>query len=99
MMAMSVETIPETMFDDDELTALALAADPDAAVPDDAVCLWDVVDFGRSPELPDWYMPAPTGAPRLRSGWRQAVAVMIVVAFFAVDAYGLSCTYGPLTSA
>ena len=47
-------------FTDDELSSLALAADPDTDVDDDAVSLWD--HLAGSPSqgpLPEWYMPAP----------------------------------------
>jgi hypothetical protein len=80
--------------DDDELVALALAADPDAAVGDDAVCLWDLVDEDGPDLLPGWYMPAPAGAPAFRRGWRRRVALLLILAFLAIDAYGLCSTYG-----
>jgi hypothetical protein len=82
---------------DDELSALALAADPDSAVGDDAVSLWDLTDQGPQP-LPAWYMPAPkvTG---LR-GWRRRLVrfnvVMLIAAFVTINAYGLCNTYGQL---
>ena len=43
----------------DELSRLALAADPDVALDDDAVSLWDVDGFAREQWLPEWYMPTP----------------------------------------
>lgn len=85
---------------DDELTALALAADPDAPVDGDAVSLWEYLqpddDDGL---LPEWYMPAPmSGTPRLR-GWRRRIAILVIVAFVLIDAYGLCSTYGQVVFA
>lgn len=84
-------------IDLDELTRLALAGDPDAPLPADAVP-WQ----GSEPDadghsvLPDWYMPRPTvGASRV-SGWRRFVAWTIIVASLAVVASGLCNTYGYL---
>jgi hypothetical protein len=89
---------------DEELTALALAADPDAPVAVDAVPLSDYLradetDDDGSGLLPGWYMPAPMqGARRLR-GWRRRVAILIIVAFLLIDAYGLCSTYGSVVFA
>jgi len=44
---------------DDELAALALAADPDVEVGDDAVSLWDLAATEQESLLPSWYMPSP----------------------------------------
>ena len=83
--------------EDAALEALALAGDPDAPLPVDAVSLWDLDrDDGL---LPSWYMPAPAvGAPRLR-GWRRLVAWIIVAAFLAIMAAGLCSTYGEIVIA
>lgn len=74
---------------DAELTALAMAADPDAPLDDDAV------PFGgtsESPLLPAWYMPAPQAKGR---GPRRVFAVTaIVVALLVVNGVGLCVTYG-----
>ena len=80
---------------DDELAALALAADPDAEIPADAMP-WNAFRSGEGP-LPDWYMPAPmTG----RRGWRpRAVAGVIILAFLVINAFGLCITYGLLVPA
>ena len=85
---------------DEELTALALAADPDAPVDADAVPLSEYLRTeGEHGLLPDWYMPAPMqGARRLR-GWRRRVAILVIVAFVAIDAYGLCSTYGSVVLA
>lgn len=83
----------EGAITDEELTALALAADPDAPLDDDAVPLSSLmVEY---PELlPSWYMPAPGGFTRSRR--RGAVVVLIVVALVAVNAVGLCVTSGRL---
>jgi hypothetical protein len=78
---------------DDELAALALHADPDAAVSDDAACLWDLTGEPGLGGLPSWYMPAWRGV-RVRSAWRRAVILLVVVAFVVINAYGLCSTYG-----
>ena len=75
---------------DEDLTALALAADPDAAIPDDAV------PFG-SPDglavdlLPSWYMPPPS---LRRSRTRTIVFAGIVFALLFINVMGLCVTYG-----
>ena len=78
---------------DDELTDLALSADPDVSVDDDAVCLWDLTGDRPGHRLPEWYMPSPMGA-RLLYGWRRRVIVFIIISFLVIDAYGLCNTYG-----
>ena len=75
---------------DDELTAQALAADPDAPLAPDAVP-WGVAHEGM---LPAWYMPA--SLPRHRGGWRALVALAVVVGLVAINAAGLCITYGHL---
>ena len=83
-------------IDDEELTALALAADPNAPVPDDAVSIWDLDADGEDPLLPSWYMPAPMPGRRRLRRWQRRVAWLIVLAFVLIDAYGLCSTYGPI---
>ena len=78
---------------DDELTAQALAADPDAPLPPDAVP-WGAADEGL---LGDWYM-SPS-LPRHRGGWRAVVALAVVVGLVAINAAGLCITYGHLVIA
>jgi len=78
---------------DEELTALALAADPDAEVGADAVP-FDLGDVGSPPGLPGWYMPVPQGLPRPLRGWRRAVGLVVVGSFVLINAYGLCSTYG-----
>jgi hypothetical protein len=78
---------------DDELSALALAADPDSPVDDDAISLWDLTGYDAGQCLPAWYMPAPMGGTRL-VGWRRRVILLIIISFVVIDAYGLCSTYG-----
>jgi hypothetical protein len=81
---------------DAELTALALAADPDVTPDRDAVPLSEALDDGRVGLLPDWYMPAPMGAAAPLRGWRRRVIVVVILAFLVITAYGLCNTYGQL---
>jgi hypothetical protein len=89
----------QTAIDDDELTAEALAADPDAVVPRGAVSLWELTDTGPRDVLPSWYMPAPMRAPAVR-GWRRVLlrwnVGLIIAAFVTINAAGLCNTYGQL---
>lgn len=80
--------------DDEELTALALAADPDAPLPDDAVSIWELEPERADPLLPEWYMPAASGGAR--PGWRRRVALVLISTFLLINAAGLCSTYGPL---
>jgi hypothetical protein len=83
---------------DDELARLALAADPDVALPDDAVPIWEVLGHGAGALLPSWYMPAPMGYGASGRRRRKRIIVLLVVAaFLALNAYGLCSTYGQIT--
>jgi len=79
---------------EDELTEAALAADPEAGVPEDATCFWDQALTDDDHLLPQWYMPTPmVGLSASRRWWRW-VAVVLIVTFLAIEAYGLCSTYG-----
>jgi hypothetical protein len=79
-----------------ELTALALAADPNAPLGDDAIPLsMHLAQFAGA--LPGWYMP-PAMA-RNGSKWRVPVIGTIVAAFVLIEALGLCNTYGILSFA
>lgn len=80
-------------IDDDELAALALAADPDAEVAADAVSLWDLAGWDRGRLLPSWYMPPPMRGSSAPLGKRALIA-LIVASFLLINAYGLCSTYG-----
>lgn len=81
---------------DEELTALALEADPTAPVPADAVPL-ELYTPGMPAFLPSWYMP-----PVMRYGsrrWHRWAIAAVIVAFITIDLFGLCSTYGPLSAA
>lgn len=82
-------------FSDDELAALALAADPDAPIAEGAVPIG--IHLGHlGSALPLWYMPPVVGT---RSGgrWKSPLVIAVVSAFLLIDALGLCNTYGVLT--
>ena len=79
---------------DDELTALALAADPDAHLDDDALSFWDLAPEESEELLPAWYMPPPMARSRLLHGWRRTVVFLVIASFLLINAYGLCSTYG-----
>jgi hypothetical protein len=83
-------------WSEDELDELAMAADPDAPIADDAVPL--SVYLGQGPGLlPTWYMPSPM----IRHGrrWRTPVVIGIIAAFLLIEAFGLCSTFGQLVPA
>ena len=75
---------------DEELTALALAADPDAPIPTDAVP-FDSSTGAVVSLLPSWYMPAPS---LRRSRKRTIVFAGIVFSLLIIYVMGLCVTYG-----
>jgi hypothetical protein len=77
-----------------ELEAMALAADPTAPLPADAVPYDRFI--GSSPALlPEWYMGPATRVHA--SSWRRPVVLAVVIAFILIDAAGLCSTYGIIT--
>jgi hypothetical protein len=81
---------------DDELTELAMAADPEAPLAEDAVPIGMYLSQFAAP-LPLWYMP-----PVVRSGgrrWKAPIVLAVVAAFVLIDAMGLCNTYGILSLA
>jgi hypothetical protein len=90
------ESITESSITDEELTELALAADPDAPLPLDAVPIG--MHLATWPAaLPLWYMPPATRSGHRR--WKVPVVVAVVAAFLLIDAMGLCNTYGILSLA
>jgi hypothetical protein len=85
--------INDVEFDisDEELTAEALAADPQLPLSDDAVPLQTLHADG-APLLPEWYMPVTTGG--VRSDWRARVAIAIAAGLVLINAFGICVTYG-----
>jgi hypothetical protein len=80
---------------DEELTALALAANPDAPLDLDAVP-WraGMLQLGL---LPDWYMPRPIATGRGRG--TRIVIYAVVAGFLVIGAFGLCITSGFLSLA
>ncbi len=77
---------------DEELTALALSADSDAPLADDAVPMdIHLAQFGS---LPLWYMPPAMSRGGRR--WKAPFVIAAVAAFLLIDAAGLCNTYGLL---
>jgi hypothetical protein len=92
--------IPEPGLDEpiteEELTALALAADPNQ--PLDATAVPLSVYLSQVPGiLPGWYMPPAMAACGNR--WRTPVILAIVAAFLMIEAWGLCSTYGQVVLA
>jgi hypothetical protein len=86
-----------TAFSDDELAALALAADPHGGLEPDAIPVGEylgrMADEGPSAGLlPAWYM-APVAASRLRRA-PQLIALFLIATFVMIEAFGLCSTYG-----
>ncbi|MGA2293709.1 MAG: hypothetical protein ABSG24_00645 [Acidimicrobiales bacterium] len=76
---------------DDELTALALAADPHATLDLDAVP-WNGAANSYDSPLPEWYMPR---AMAVRHGRATRVTIIVIIAgFLLIDAFGLCVTSG-----
>jgi hypothetical protein len=93
-------TDTSTVMTDEELTAIALAADPDAPLDDAAVPLAEFLrEEGDATLLPEWYMPAPMQGGRRLRGWRRRVAILVIVAVLLIDAAGLCSTYGSIVFA
>ncbi len=95
----AVETEEYEPVSDDELTALALEADPDTIADDAAPSFWTVRAAQTDGLLPEWYMPSSTGATRLPRGWRRRVVLVIIISFLAIAASGLCSTYGQIVVA
>jgi hypothetical protein len=91
---LEIDDEPET-FTDEELTELALAADPDAPIDATAIPLSDSASSSLG-LLPSWYMPAIALGTAQRY-WK-IVVVVLVAALFAIEAAGLCSTYGQLVA-
>lgn len=81
----------EDAVNDEELTALALAADPTAPINPDAVPWHFGYGFEKNP-LPEWYMPRPMATRRGRG--TQLVVLSVVAGMMVVCAFGLCITSG-----
>ncbi len=76
---------------DEELTEIALAAQPHDPMADDAVPFRSL-DAEGEPLLPEWYMPVSTG--RARRDWRSRVAISMCVGLVLISSCGLCITNG-----
>lgn len=83
-------------FSDEELSALALAADPITALAEDAVA-WSGISTDPPGLLPNWYMPVPSY--QLRGRLSRAVVITLIAGFLVIDAFGLCITSGFLSFA
>jgi len=81
---------------DDELTRLALAAEPMTVPAHDAVPMADYLEQDDG-LLPAWYMPTPMA--RVRPRWHLVVVLALVGAFLAIEALGLCSTFGQVVPA
>jgi hypothetical protein len=81
---------------DEELTAQALAADPDV-VPDDAAMPFDDGDDDRPMLLPAWYMPVAVRGSSKR--WHRVLVSAAIAGFVVINAFGFCITYGLLERA
>jgi len=79
---------------DDELSELALGADPCERLTADATPLDGSVPASDGP-LPGWYMPAV--ARVVTSPTRRVAALSVVGAFLVINALGLCATYGVIS--
>ncbi|HEV3266828.1 MAG TPA: hypothetical protein VGZ68_00320 [Acidimicrobiales bacterium] len=90
------ERVASLPFDDDELSHLAMAADCDAPIDDNAVpWLWGF-GFERN-LLPDWYMPRPVASGRGKG--TKIVVGTLVAGLLIIGAFGLCITSGFLSLA
>ena len=80
-------------FSDEELSELALAADPLQPLAPDAVPI-DVYRATVGPGLPQWYMAPVMVRASGRVG--RVVVLAVVSAFLLIEAFGLCSTYGQL---
>jgi hypothetical protein len=85
-------------FTDDELTELALAADPNAPLGEDAVPIGVHLAQLGTP-LPGWYMPPAMAVAGAGHRWRVPLVATVVGAFLLIEALGLCNTYGVLSFA
>ncbi len=102
--ALSQPVSPDEAISDEDLTTLALAADPTAVLAADAMSVWDLLgiagEHSYDARLPEWYMPAPmAGARPVRRRWHRFVAVAIIASFVLINILGLCITYGQLVAA
>lgn len=93
---MDIDANDGEILSDDELTALALAADPTAPV-DASTVPWNGAWASGPLLIPEWYMPRPSSS-RGRRGVLIVIGV-VVAGFLTIDAFGLCITSGFLSLA
>jgi len=81
-------------FTDEELTALALAADPDAPLDPEAV---EFMEPGADYGLPGWYMPP--AQRQVRNRRHRIARITIAASLLGINAMGLCVTYGQIVLA
>jgi hypothetical protein len=86
--------VSDMPFSDEELTALALAADPITSLATDAVP-WGGGELRMPSLLPNWYMPSPSY--QIKGRWTRAIVITLIVGFLVIDAFGLCITSGFLS--
>jgi hypothetical protein len=86
---------PVDDISDEELTELALAADPNQSL-QDARPIAEVIGRGGESTLPEWYMPAVMGGGLHLSGWRRGLIFTFITALVVIEAFGLCSTYGQI---
>ncbi len=90
------KTLTTMELTDEELTTLALSADPHPTI-DLRAIPWRPMADAVAGLLPDWYMPTPSGSRRGK-GAKIAIGV-IIASFVVINALGLCVTYGLVTIA
>ena len=88
--------VDDAPFTDEELCALALAAEPIDSLPADAIA-WGGGESRPPSLLPNWYMPSPSY--HVRGRWTRAIVITLIVGFLVIDAFGLCITSGFLSFA
>ncbi|MGC8463425.1 MAG: hypothetical protein ACP5P9_07140 [Acidimicrobiales bacterium] len=94
-MVPEVASVGSEVPGDAELTELALAADPNLPIADDARSVAEVLGWPTG-GLPAWYAPATVPGARQRRKWQRAVVVALVGTFVVLEALGLCTVFGHL---
>jgi hypothetical protein len=84
--------INDLEISDEELTALALAADPNLSLADDDAVPFRSLHADGEPLLPQWYMPV--SASRARRDWRSRVSISLAVGLVFISSFGICVTNG-----
>ena len=90
-----VPALEPTELTDEELTALALAADPSAPLAPGAVPVGPARDWS----LPMAYLPPAARVARPHSPVRTVAIFVVIAAFLAITGLGFCATYGSLVVA